>query len=418
VTDTPLRPEYPGPDGGVLTCETLITPGVTLRPGWIHLTAGTVTALGAGTPPRPVDRQLPSGSLVIPGLVDTHVHGGGGHAMTIPDEREVSGATAYHLQHGTTATIVSLITAPTQQLLDSLELVADLVERGAGRHGRVLGSHLEGPYLSSVRRGAHSAAHLRHPTRTGVEALLEAGRGTLRMLTFAPELPGTLGAGGLIRQLRDHGVTAAVGHTDASYDDTRQALADGATAATHLFNGMRPIHHREPGPIAALLADDDTSCELINDGVHVHPGIARLAARLLGAGRLVLITDAVSATGAPDGEYLLGQTPIVRRGGTIRTADGTSLGGSDLTMAEALRRAVAVLGLDIADAVAATTVLPAQAVGCAATAGSLSAGRSADLVVLDGDLRVQAVMVAGAWMKRPPEPTPITAPARMREPSP
>lgn len=392
-------PQFRRPEGGVLTCDALLTPAEVLRPGWIHITGDTVTAVGGGQPPRPPVQRLPAGSVVVPGLVDTHVHGGGGHSMTVAERGEVAAAAHYHLEHGTTSAIVSLVTTSVPQLHDSLALVAELTDGGPASYGHILGSHLEGPYLSPARRGAHPLESLRSPERAEVAALVRSSRDTLRMMTFAPELDGALGGRGLVQQLRDHGVTAAVGHTDASYDVTRRALTEGASAATHLFNGMRPILHRDPGPITALLEDDGVTCELINDGVHVHPAVARVAARLLGAGRLVLVTDAVSATGAPDGDYAIGETTVVRRDGTIRTADNTSLGGSDLTLAEAVRRAVVVLGLPLTHAVAAATCIPALAVGRAEVAGSLSPGRRADLVVLDQDVRVQAVLASGVWVR-------------------
>lgn len=396
-----LRPEFDGPDGGVLVCDVLLTPAQALRPGWVHITGAHVTAVGAGVPPRPPSYRLPAGSTITPGFVDTHVHGGGGHTMTAPDSGEVGAATAYHLCHGTTATLVSLVTAPLPRITDGLALVADLAGRGRAPHGHILGSHLEGPYLSFRRRGAHPPAHLLQPATVTTRTLLDAGRGTLRMLTLAPELPGTLRAGGLLRQLGTAGVTAALGHTDATYETTKAALADGASTATHLFNGMRPLHHREPGPIGAVLEDDRVVCELINDGVHVHPTVARLTVRAAGRGHLVLITDAVAATGAPDGDYRLGEEPIVRRDGVIRSADGSTLGGADITLADAVRRAVGYLGLSVVDAVAAATSVPAAAVGCGAEVGSLASGRWADLVVLDADLNVDAVMLAGSWIRRP-----------------
>ena len=395
----------PGTRGGVIVADEVITPTQRLRPGWVHITGAVVTGVGAGTPPLPPTVRLPAGSTVVPGLVDTHVHGGGGHAMTVPDERQVTSATTFHLAHGTTSMLISLVTDSTDQLLDSLALTADLVDRGPEDRGRILGSHLEGPYLSPARRGAHPLEHLQNPTRSTTRRFLDAGRGTVRMVTFAPELAGALGSHGLVRQLAEVGVTAAVGHTDATFEATSRGLAEGATSATHLFNGMRPMGHRDPGPVAAVLGDDRVFCELINDGIHVDPAMAVLAARLLSSGRLVLITDAVAATGAPDGRYAIGRTAIVRHNGLIRTADGISLGGSDLTLIAAVRRAVSVLGLDLADAVAAATIVPALAVGCGDTVGVLADGRPADLVVLDGALNVQGVMLAGCWVVKPPHPS-------------
>lgn len=280
-------------------------------------------------------------------------------------------------------------------------MIADLSRRGPAAYGHILGSHLEGPYLSPKRRGAHPAALLRQPDRDTTRRILEAGGGALRMLTFAPELPGVFGPAWLVEQLLAAGVTPALGHTDASYEETSAVLRAGASTATHLFNGMRPLRHRDPGPVGAVLDDDRAVCELINDGVHVHPAVARVAIRAAGNGRLALITDAVAATGAAEGTYYLGEERIVRQDGIIRSADGTSLGGADITLGDAVRRAVTVLGLSLTDAVAAATCVPAAAIGSAAEVGTLDAGRRADLVVLDADLAVTAVMLAGSWIRRP-----------------
>jgi len=192
-----------------------------------------------------------------------------------------------------------------------------------------------------------------------------------------------------------------MGHTAATYDETRAALAQGVTVGTHLFNGMRPPHHREPGPVLSLLDDDRVVVELINDGQHVHPAAARVARRAAGAGRLALISDGVAATAAPDGDYRLGRVGIRSRDGRVETADGTSLGGGVVTLGVALRRAVTELGADLVGAVDAATVVPARALGVADRAGTLDRGRAADLVVLDADLEVDGVMLGGSWVHRP-----------------
>ena len=321
--------------------------------------------------------------------------------MTTADPAEITAAADYHLRAGTTSTVVSLITAAVPALAAQLVAVAKLVGHRRPGRARLLGVHLEGPFLSERRRGVHPPALLREPTATLLETFLEAADGTLRMLTLAPELSGSLGPHGAIARLRDAGVTVAVGHTDADYQTCRSAFDAGARVATHLYNGMRPLGHRDPGPVAAALDHPDVTVELIADGAHVHAPAARIAARAAGPGRVALITDAVAATGAPDGDYPLGDLTVRRRHGQITAADGSSLGGSDLTVAEAVRQAVTVLGWTPAEAVTAATSVPAAALGCAGEAGALAPGRIADLVVLDAQLSVTAVMAAGSWVRRP-----------------
>lgn len=399
---TNSTPAGPGSLDMILRAGTVLRPAWSPGPGWVHIRSGRVEAVGSGDPPAGLPAvEFGPEAVIAPGFVDMHVHGGGGHTMTSTDPVEIGAATAYHLHHGTTSTVVSLITAPLDVLRAQLRAVAGLVGLGRRAEGHVLGSHVEGPFLSPERRGVHPVEHLRQPEPTLIETLLSSGNGTVRMLTLAPELPGSLGPRGAIRRLRDEGVTVAVGHTDADYEQCLTAFDAGASVATHLWNGMRPLGHRDPGPVAAALNHPEVTVELIADGRHVHPPAARIASRAVGGGRLALITDAVAATGAPDGEYALGPARIRRDNGRITLLDGSSLGGSDLTMAEAVRQAITVLGLPLDDAVTAATATPARALGCGAEVGTLARGREADLVVLDDDLNVTGVMSAGQWVRRP-----------------
>jgi N-acetylglucosamine-6-phosphate deacetylase len=263
--------------------------------------------------------------------------------------------------------------------------------------GRLAGVHLEGPWLSPRRSGAHQPGSLTEPDPASVEALLDAGDGAIRMVTLAPELAGGLDA---VRLLADRGVVAAIGHTDATYDEACAAIDAGARLGTHLFNAMRPLHHRDPGPVGALL-DSPVDVELIADGVHLHPAVLRtvFAAK---PGRCILVTDAMAAAGAPDGDYRLGPMTIEVRGGVARLADGTGTGaiaGSTLTMAAAVRFAAGEAGLPLLDVVHAAATAPARAWGLT-DVGALEAGRRADLVVLDDRLEVVRVMRAGAWVVR------------------
>jgi N-acetylglucosamine-6-phosphate deacetylase len=255
--------------------------------------------------------------------------------------------------------------------------------------------HLEGPFLSAARCGAHDPAVLRPPDAASVDTLLAAGQGAIRMVTIAPELDGAIPA---VKRLVDAGVLAAVGHTDALAEDVIPAVDAGATVATHLFNGMRPLHHREPGPVGTLLDDERVTVELICDLVHLHPAVVRLAAHHAGAGRTVLITDAISAAAAGDGVYDIGGLEVTVSDGVPTLADGGSLAGSTLTMDAAFRNLVHGCGLGVLEAVAATSTRPAGLLGLADKAGRLAAGYAADLVLLDESLYPKAVMKGGAWV--------------------
>lgn len=348
-----------------------------------------------------VPGDVDSDRWLLPGFVDIHTHGGGGHDLSTGDAAAARAAAAYHLRHGTTTMLASLVSAPPAALRAAvvayLPLVAD---------GTLAGVHLEGPYLSPARRGAHRGDFLRDPSRAELADLLAAGAGTVRMVTLAPEREGALDA---IALLAARGVVAAVGHTDATYEQTAAAVAAGATVATHLCNAMRPVRHRDPGPVPALLTAPTVVCELIADGVHLHDGMLRLAATTAGPDRVALVTDAVAAAGAPDGEYELGGRPVVVSGGVARLARRDAgerpgeagglgpLAGSTTTMDAALRRVVAA-GVPLVDAARMAATTPARAVGLRDRVGALLPGLRADLVELDADLRVRRVMRAGAWV--------------------
>ena len=377
--------------GMLLTAGTVIAPDAVHSPGWVDLRSGRVVAVGDGEPPRKPDFRFPHGTIA-PGFVDVHSHGGGGASFDDPDTADAAGrVTATHLSHGTTTMIASLVTAPLDALECRVTELADLVEQGL-----IAGIHLEGPWLSPTHRGAHTESLLRPPHADDVARILRAARGTVRMVTIAPELDGAFRA---IRQIVDSGAVAAIGHTDANYDLTRRAIAAGATVGTHLFNAMPPLHHREPGPVRALLEDPRVFAEAIADGVHLHPAILRLIAT--SASRLVLVTDAMAAAGAADGAYTLGGLDVSVANGQARLADGT-IAGSVLTLSAAVKHAVDVAELPLADAVRAATETPADMLGLL-DRGRLAAGARADIVVLDADLAVSTTMRAGEWCGASPE---------------
>lgn len=372
----------------VLSGARVVSGDEVLDPGWLRVEGDRITEVGGGLTSASDVTDL-GGAWLVPGFVDIHVHGGGGASFCDGDPDQARRAAEFHLAHGSTTVIASLVTASAGSLLDSVRMLARLADDGV-----IAGTHLEGPYLATARCGAHDPALLRAPDPDELAGLLDAGRGTVRQVTVAPELPGALE---VIKLIVDAGAGAAVGHTDATYAQARAGFDAGATLATHLYNGMRPVHHREPGVVTAALADERVAVELINDGVHLHPAIVRDVFARAGPGRVALVTDAMAAAGAGDGEYELGGRRVVVTDGVAWLAGGDAIAGSTLTMDVALRRAVREAGVSMVDAVRAAATTPARVLGLEQV-GAIAAGRHADLVVLDDDLVVRQVMRRGRWV--------------------
>jgi N-acetylglucosamine-6-phosphate deacetylase len=359
------------------------------REGWVLIDGDRIEATGLtgvdAPPPAATTIDL-GGRTVTPGFIDLHGHGGGGAAFDNGAE-EISTALAVHRAHGTTRSVISLVANPLVDVRESLALVASLAEADP----TIVGSHLEGPFLAIGRRGAHAPEFLREPDPQTIQGLIEAGHGTIRQVTIAPELPGALDA---VRQFVDAGLVVAIGHTEADEHVARAAFEAGATLVTHVFNAMPGIHHRDPGPIAAAFDDDRVTLELVADGVHVHPSVVQMVFRAA-PHRVALVTDAMAAAGGADGHYRLGSLNVDVRGGIAHLAGTSTIAGSTLTQDAALRHAVMVAGVDEAAAVQALTRTPACVLGRDAEWGSLAAGYAADLVVVDEHWRVERVWAAG-----------------------
>ncbi|MGN9810562.1 N-acetylglucosamine-6-phosphate deacetylase [Micromonospora sp. BQ11] len=361
----------------------VVTPTGVIRQGCVELDGDRISAVA----------EYPSvrdGHWILPGFVDIHTHGGGGHTFTTGDAEQARAAAGFHLRHGTTTLLASLVSSPFALMRDATAAYAPLV-----REGVLAGIHFEGPYLSAARCGAQNPEFLRDPSTDELTELIELGDGAVRMVTLAPERDGALEA---VKLLTGRGVVAAVGHTDATYDQTRAAVAAGASVGTHLFNGMRPVHHREPGPVVALLSAPNVVCELVADGVHLHDGMLAFASTTAGPERTALITDAMAAAGMPDGEYELGGQAVSVADGVARLSRDGAIAGSTLTMDAALRHAVDA-GIPIADAARMVATTPARAIGLGDRLGALQIGLRADLVVLDDELNVVRVMRGGSWVE-------------------
>jgi N-acetylglucosamine-6-phosphate deacetylase len=365
----------------------VVTPQSVEDKGWVEIRDDIIHDVGSGIREGGTDL---GGRLLTAGFVDIHVHGGDGAAFQDATPGAGRRAAQFHLEHGTTTILAGLGSRPLDELAAAARALVPLVEDGV-----LAGIFYEGPFLSHARRGAHDPRVLRQPNVIEMQRLLTAGAGTVRMVTIAPELPGALD---LVRAVIDAGAVAAVGHTDASYHECTAAFDAGATVATHLFNGMRPIHHRDPGPVAAALSDNRVVCEVIADGFHLHDGTVKLAFDAVKPSRVALITDAIEAAGAGDGEYDHGGMVIQVREGMAMLADGSSIAGSTLTMDKALRRAVICAGVPLHDAVMAATATPARAIGLDQHVGVIASGARADLVVLDESLTVAQVMKGGRWV--------------------
>jgi len=366
----------------VIHARRVITGEHDLIDAWVQVDGGRITAVGQGT--------APSGNVetvegwLIPGFVDVHVHGGGGGSFS---NAEVDTAVAFHLSHGTTTMLASLVSEPIDIIVEQIEDLLPHVQSGI-----IAGIHLEGPFLSERRCGAHDPQVLVAPDANTVERVIAVGAGAIRMVTIAPELPGALDA---IRVFRNSGIVAALGHSDAGGTLAAEAVDAGATQVTHLFNGMRPLHHRETGIADVGLVDERLLCELILDGHHLSDSITEVALRSLGD-RWIAVTDAMAAAGLPDGRFSLGELAVEARDGVVRLVEGGSLAGSTLTMDAAFRAITQRFQRTPLEAVRATATRPARVLQ-RSDIGIVAPGARANLLAWKGN-SLSRVMLEGRWI--------------------
>ncbi len=391
----------------VLCAKRVATPHEIVSDGFVVVEGGSVLDVGRGLPPAGAPTVDLGDVLIAPGFIDVHVHGGGGAQVNCATRDEVETSVRrmaqFHAQHGTTALVPTTVSDSPEALRVAVEGVAAVTRApgtrasGNGPGAVVLGSNLEGPWIARSRAGAQFPGALRPPSTEELDDLVKRADGTLRIVTLAPELEGAME---LIVAARSAGVVASIGHTDADYATAKAAFDAGARLATHLFNAMAPIHHRRPGPVAAALADDRVSLEIIADGVHIHPALISLVADVA-CERLVLMTDAIGATGTVPGRHRLGPLEVqVANGKAVLVGHEETVAGSVLTMERALSLAVQVAGVPLLAGLQAVSLHPAKMLG-EQRKGHLGPGADADIVVLDNDLTLAATIVGGQVVHDP-----------------
>ena len=349
---------------------------------------------------------LRAGQRILPGLIDVHNHGGNGGDFPSGDEASARVAVDFLHRAGTTTLLASMVTASPEDLLKGIGVYANLTDEGL-----LAGIHLEGPFLSHARCGAQNPAFLLDPDMNLTAALIEAGRGAITTMTYAPELPG---AEELVDLLTNHGITPSLGHTNCdtvtaaeSLEQAREGMdsagfdgVSGRPTVTHLFNGMPPMHHRSPGPVAACLRSasaGNAAVELIADNTHLDPETVKTVFALVGAANVLLVTDSMAAAGLADGQYMLGPSPVTVENG-VATLDATgSIAGGTATLLDVVRLTTAA-GVDFTDALMSATVVPAAVLGLTDEVGSLRRGLRADVLIVDEKLALQRVMRAGQWL--------------------
>jgi N-acetylglucosamine-6-phosphate deacetylase len=376
--------------GKVLTPAGLIQQGVIAIAEGKIVYAGETTSLPDAYTQWPVDESAEG--LLIPGFVDVHVHGGAGYDFMYSDEATLDSITKFHSSQGTTTMLATTMTAPKADI-DRVLAEVHAYRSKEMPFAKLAGVHLEGPFISHKWPGAQNPEHIVPANVDWLEEWEAAYPGMMRQVTLAPEREGALKA---IQWLRAHGITAALGHTDATYEEVITAADAGLNQAVHAFNAMTPLHHRKPGTVGAVLSDKRIRAEIIADGIHVHVAMVALLARLKNEGDLLLITDAMSATGLSDGDYKIGDLPVVVKDGiaTLRDNSG-ALAGSTLTMIRGFQFLVRSAGLSLEEASRAASLTPAVSLGLEHAIGSLEAGKQADIVLLDDELNLQGIWIDG-----------------------
>ncbi|ASJ16515.1 N-acetylglucosamine-6-phosphate deacetylase [Thermococcus chitonophagus] len=371
----------------ILTNAKIYTPTEVIAPGTIVIEDGIIKQIMEGKVKDGIDLE---GKIVAPGFIDTHIHGCYGFDTNNGESLRFQKMSKMLVRHGVTSFIPTTVTDSHENLLRISREVGKIIEEYKGDGGaRILGLHLEGPYINPKKKGAQNPEYIRKPDFGEFMEYWKASNGNIREITIAPEVEGAIE---FIENVTRLGVIVQLGHTNATYEEAKRAIIAGASKATHLFNAMRGIHHREVGVVGACLESENIYLEMICDLIHLSPQIIRLVYKLAGPYRITLVTDAISATGLPDGRYTLGGLDVIVQGGICRLLDGT-LAGSTLTMDKAIKNLVNI-GIPLRDALIMASYVPAKAIG-ESDIGILRPGYRADFVVLDNNLTVVQTYING-----------------------
>jgi len=372
----------------------LILPDQLLTDGWLIIESGKIANFGTGSLPATdsaaiIDGQ---GQYVLAGFIDIHVHGGASYDFMDAGAEELDGITSFHMKHGTTAMLATTVTGSQEQLSAVLKSVASYRQQASMPYTQLVGVHLEGPFVNPKWKGAQNEAYMVEPQPTWLEQWQVQYPGLIKMQTLAPEING---AYDYIELLSKHGIVAACGHTDSNFDQISGAVKHGLRHAVHTYNAMKGLHHREPGTLGAVMLHDEITAELIADGIHVHAAAAKILHKMKGSDRLVLVTDAMSAAGMPDGDYELGGLPVVVEQGVARLKQDGSLAGSTLTMIEGYRFLVEQVGVSLSEASRIASLNPATVLGLQEQYGSIAVGKRADLLLMDENFKLSQVFISG-----------------------
>jgi N-acetylglucosamine-6-phosphate deacetylase len=371
----------------------LFTPTGVWQPGWLLVEGKRIRSLGPGNPPEfapgEISRRIDAGGqALLPGFIDLHVHGAAGHEVMDADPEGLRSMARYYAQHGVTSFLATTWTASRANISSALEAVHEALGPVSGG-ATILGAHLEGPYLNPRKTGAQDERLIRRAGRE--EALEFLDSGLVRLLALAPEFPENLW---LIDECARRGITVSAAHTEAGLEELTVAVEHGLRQATHCFNAMRPLGHRDLGTVGAVMALPQINAELIADSIHVHPAAMKILVDVKSPAGVILITDAIRGAGMPEGDYAIDERTVTIRDGAVRLPSG-SLAGSILTMDRALKNIVQASGRPLAEAWPMSSLNAARATGLSARKGSLEAGKDADLVLLDEDYRVKLTVAEG-----------------------
>lgn len=370
----------------------IVTPFRIIERGTLVTDGPTIAEVGTADEisiPRDTKRIDVQGNWLTPGFVDLLVHGGGGYGFADMSKEALEKISEYYFRHGTTGMLAALYSKPEADMLADVRRISEFVHQET--RSNIWGIHLEGPFINTELHGAMKAEYLWQPDLPAWERLFDASRGTIRLMTIAPELPGVEA---VMRAAARHGVVLSIGHSKATYQEVLNAIDNGAAHVTHMFNAMPVFHHRNPGVVVGALLHNELKIELIADGIHVHPAVMKLLYNIKGDGGIVLITDAIRAGGMKDGEYTFMDQTITVKAKRAYLGDGT-LAGSTLTMEEAVKNMVRLVDVPVTNAVRMASFNGAKVLGLSNRKGILAVGKDADLVVMDADFKVHMTVFEG-----------------------